>query len=55
MSLGCVFEGYILFLATLLPAAVLFQDEISASPQTHSHGASQPWAEWRALVKLTSI
>lgn len=45
MSLGCVFEGYILFLATLLPAAMLFQYEILASPQTHSHGARQPWAE----------
>lgn len=60
MPLGCVFEGYFLFLATLLAllvaswcdgsSAVLFRYAFSASPQTHSQGASQPCAEFPEMV-----
>lgn len=62
---GCVFEGYILFLATQLAllvascsdgsSATLFPYEISTSPQTHGHGASQPWAKLPEMVSFLHI
>lgn len=62
---GCVFEGYILFLATRLAlfvascsggsSAMFFRYEISTSPQTHGHGASQPWAKLPEMVSFLHI